>query len=109
MTLPAPEPPIVVGRLAVQPDQVRGWLDGEPLKLTVGCAQVLGALARRPDVLFSRAQLLDVLDVYVADRSIDGYVKNIRKALREVDPDAGEIIATVYGVGYRLDPEACGA
>ena len=104
-----PEPPIEVGRLCVQPDQVRVWWDGAPVQLAKGPCRLLGALARHPDWLLTRDQLMDAMDLHSFDRSVDSHVKTARIALRAVDPDAGGVIETVYGMGYRLNPAACSA
>jgi two-component system response regulator BaeR len=40
----------------------------------------------------------------VSDRTIDSHIKNLRKKLSGVSPDT-EIIHSVYGVGYKYDPE----
>jgi len=38
----------------------------------------------------------------VSDRVVDSHIKNIRRKLAALEP-AQECIASVYGVGYRLD------
>ena len=54
---------------------------------------------------YSRGQLLDKLqgdDYEGYERTIDSHVKNLR---RKLAPEAGDppYIATVHGVGYRLE------
>ena len=59
----------------------------------------------RPNQVFSRAQLLMQLtgsDHPAYERTVDSHVKNLRRKLVEACP-AGDYIATVYGVGYKLD------
>jgi two-component system phosphate regulon response regulator PhoB len=54
-----------------------------------------------PDIVFSRNQLINAVhgpDYPVTDRSIDVQILGLRKKLG----DAGDIIETVRGVGYRL-------
>jgi two-component system response regulator BaeR len=66
---------------------------------------LLATLLRRPGQVFSRAQLLDQANpdnLDVTDRAIDSHIKNIRRKLAAFYPDA-EIVASVYGVGYRFD------
>jgi two-component system response regulator BaeR len=38
----------------------------------------------------------------VTDRTIDSHIKNLRRKLQDVRPE-GEIIVSVYGVGYKLE------
>jgi two-component system response regulator BaeR len=98
-------------RQAWQDDQAaqRILWQGTDLRLTAVEYRLLRALLRRPDTLFSRAQLLDLLhDDFrdVSDRVIDTHVKNIRRKLEDA-AGAGRCIASVYGVGYRFEyPEA---
>ncbi len=76
---------------------------GEPLALTVTEFLLLTALARRPNHVKSRGQLMDAAysdQVYVDDRTIDSHIKRLRKKFRDVDPDFTHI-ETLYGVGYR--------
>ena len=78
---------------------------GQALALTPTEFALLAALARRPGQVFSRAQLLDLArhdSLDVTDRAIDSHIKNLRRKIAAVMPDA-EPIAAVYGLGYRLD------
>lgn len=77
---------------------------GAAVTLTVTEFQLLDALARRPGVVKTRDQLMDVAyseHVYVDDRTIDSHIKRLRKKLRAADP-AFAAIETLYGVGYRF-------
>jgi two-component system response regulator BaeR len=63
-------------------------------------------MARRPGVIFSRAQLLDLArrDSYdVTDRAIDTHIKNLRRKVAAVVPGL-DLVHSVYGVGYRVEP-----
>jgi len=78
---------------------------GKPLPLTQVEFRLLGLLLSRPGQVFGRARLLDVLheDVRdVSDRAIDSHIKNIRRKLEQAGT-GDSTIASVYGVGYRLD------
>jgi len=75
------------------------------VKLTPTEFRLFAAMAKRPGIIHSRAQLLDVArsdNLDVTDRSIDSHVKNLRRKLGAAAPDA-EIIGSVYGLGYRLE------
>jgi two-component system response regulator BaeR len=40
----------------------------------------------------------------VSDRTIDSHVKKLRRKLAELAPEQ-ELIQSVYGAGYRYDPQ----
>jgi len=76
------------------------------LPLTPQEFRMLRLLLSRPGRVFSRAQLLDSVQTElrdVSDRAIDSHVKNLRRKIQAVEPEA-ECITSVYGVGYRFDP-----
>jgi two-component system, OmpR family, response regulator BaeR len=78
---------------------------GKPLPLTPVEFRLLRALLLRPGQVLARARLLDSLHEDMrdtGDRAIDSHIKNLRRKLEQAGAsDAG--IASVYGVGYRLD------
>ena len=62
-------------------------------------------LLSRPNRVFSRAQILELLfdsQKEINDRAIDTHIKNIRKKIQVVDIN-NDCIVSVYGVGYRLE------
>jgi two-component system response regulator ChvI len=78
------------------------WRD-RPVVLTRSEFQLLEALARNRGLVLSRERLLDAArgdDSTVTDRTVDTFIKRLRKKVREVDP-AFDQIETVFGVGYR--------
>lgn len=96
---------IEVGPLRLDLDRHTAGLGGTPLNLTVTEFLILAALARRPGVVKTRAQLMEEgypYDTLVAERTIDTHVKRLRKKLAQADPSGPELIETVYGLGYRL-------
>lgn len=75
------------------------------LELTPTEYHLLAAMVRRPGVIFSRAQLLDIAcrdSLDVNDRAIDSHIKNLRRKVGALLPDV-DIIHSVYGLGYRID------
>ena len=95
---------IALGRLTIDPLARRVALDGEPIELTVKEYELLLILGRHPGRSFSRAYLLDQVwgdDYEGGDRTVDTHIVRLRRKLG----DAGEWIATVWGVGYRLEAE----
>jgi two-component system response regulator BaeR len=67
--------------------------------------RLFAAMAQRPSVIHSRARLLDVAgadNFDMTDQAIDSHVKNLRRKLAVLLPDA-DIIQSIYGVGYRVE------
>jgi DNA-binding response OmpR family regulator len=72
--------------------------------LTPSEFDLLAALMSAPGRVFSRLDLLDVIQgirYEGYERTIDTHVKNLRAKIEE-DPRNPKYIETVYGVGYRL-------
>jgi DNA-binding response OmpR family regulator len=91
--------------LCLDPEAYQATLDGRPLELTRTEFELLHFLLRYPGRAFSRSYLLDAVwgEYYVAgDRSVDNAILRLRRKLG----DLGDRIETVWGVGYRLTPEA---
>jgi two-component system response regulator ChvI len=102
-----PAAPLVRGRLTLDPERHRVTWDGHDIVLTVTEFLILETLAQRPGVVRSRDQLMDHAyseDSFVDDRTIDSHIKRMRRKFREADPQFRGI-ETLYGVGYRLDPD----
>lgn len=79
---------------------------GNPVELTVTEFELLWLLASRPGQVLTREQLLDQVrgrEFEVFDRSIDVHISKLRKKL-EANPKQPTLIKTVWGVGYRMDP-----
>jgi DNA-binding response OmpR family regulator len=79
-------------------------VDGRPLRLAQKEYELLLTLAREPDRVFTKAELLrDVWGYRVPGRTrtLDSHASRLRRKLR--DAGAGtEIVDNVWGVGYRL-------
>lgn len=78
---------------------------GRPVELTATEFALFAAMARRRGAIFTRAQLLDIVDrdnLDVTERAVDSHVKNLRRKLA-TQAGAGDLIQSVYGAGYRLD------
>src|SRR5260370_22869036 len=92
------------GLLRMDPERHICTWKSEGVTLTVAEFLILQALASRPGVVKSREALMDAAyddQVYVDDRTIDSHIKRLRKKVKSVD-DAFDLIATLYGVGYRI-------
>lgn len=76
------------------------------LPLTPTEFKILGALAKYPGRVYSRGQLVEIvqgLDFGGDERVIDAHIKKLRQKI-EIIPSEPKIILTVYGVGYKFNP-----
>ncbi|MBN1873062.1 MAG: response regulator transcription factor [Anaerolineae bacterium] len=106
-----PEPPldaaslIRIGDLVIDAARYEVRLGTVLLDLTALEFKLLHTLAQHAGLVLSREQLLDFVwgyDYHDDLRVVDAVVKRLRAKLRDVDPDAGERVYTVRGVGYKL-------
>lgn len=74
-----------------------------PIGLTALEFSILEALMSRPGMVFRREQLMEAAygaNTFVADRTIDSHIRNIRAKLSEAGGHG--MVATVHGVGFKL-------
>ena len=91
------------GKLSVDLSRFEVHWSNERVELTRSELLVLGALVRQRGFVLSRDRLLDLArggDVVVTDRTVDTFIKRIRKKVKAVDEGFDEI-ETVIGVGYK--------
>jgi len=99
-----PEPvgeAVEVGLLRLDPATHRVVFGAQPLKLGPTEFKLLHFLMGSAERVHSRAQLLDKVwgdHVYIEERTVDVHVKRLREALLQ----AGPMVETVRGAGYRL-------
>lgn len=94
---------LAVGEMTLDRGGRNVMFAGNPLSLTGLEFAILEALMSRPDMVFQREQLMEAaygLNTYVADRTIDSHIRNIRAKLSEVGGQG--MIITVHGVGFKL-------
>jgi DNA-binding response OmpR family regulator len=94
------------GELRIDVEAHRAWLGQDAIALTHTEFELLAVLAGHSGLVMTRLQLLDRMAGVAFEgyeRTIDQHIKNVRRKLREAGGRA-EIIQTVYGVGYRMDP-----
>lgn len=90
-----------LGNVEVDKDAHTVTRDGKPLELTATEYKLLTTLADRRGRVQSRAQLLELVWESAPDiqtRTVDMHVQRLRAKLG----DAGDLIETVRGFGYRL-------
>lgn len=101
---------LCLGRLEVDMARCLARLDGHPLDLTPREFDLLAFLARRPDRVFTREQLLRQVwgdDYFGDDRTVDVHVRRLREKI-ETDPARPDRLLTLRGRGYLLATEGFG-
>ncbi|PUE33854.1 phosphate regulon transcriptional regulator PhoB [Limnohabitans sp. Jir72] len=92
---------VKIAELQLDADTYRvSWQD-KPLKVGPTEFKLLQYLMRHPERVHTRGMLLDKIwgdHVYIEERTVDVHVKRLRESLGE----AGTMIETVRGAGYRL-------
>ena len=94
------------GRIEIDEGAFRATHDGRELALTATEFRLLCELARRPQQVFTREVLLDLVWGYqfLGDSRLVNVAIQRLRAKVEDDPAHPTLITTVRGVGYRLDP-----
>ncbi|MDR1804364.1 MAG: response regulator transcription factor [Treponema sp.] len=89
------------GKLSLDVEKHAAFLGETALDLYATEFAILAQFMHNPDIVFSRQRLITAIrgpDYPVTDRSVDVQILGLRKKLGE----AGEMIETIRGVGYRL-------
>jgi two-component system phosphate regulon response regulator PhoB len=92
---------VKVGDLQLDADTYRVSWQEKPLKIGPTEFKLLQYMMRHPERVHTRGMLLDKVwgdHVYIEERTVDVHVKRLRESLG----DAGSMIETVRGAGYRL-------
>jgi len=95
------------GDLEIEVDKMEVKKSGDGISLTSNEFKILIALVSNADHILSREQLIEAsfgYDYEGFDRTIDTHIKNIRYKI-ENNPKSPKYIQTVYGVGYRFNPQ----
>ncbi len=97
---------ITVGRLRIDPEQHRAWMDDQLVDLSAREFILLEYLARRPDTMVSPQALISVTHGFETDDVEAGSLLRpmIRSLRRKLGYAVGQMgcIENVRGVGYRL-------
>jgi two-component system, OmpR family, response regulator AdeR len=91
-----------IGKLEIQKEQAKVLFTNQLLELTPTEFRLLVCFAEAPGRVFNRLELLEASmpESDALERVVDAHLKNLRKKLGDVG--AGELIETVFGIGYRL-------
>ncbi len=95
---------ITLGALELDSDARTATVDGTRVALRQVEFRLLKLFMAHPDRVFTRNELLDRVwgeDVFVEERTVDVHIRRVRLALGKPYRD---LISTVRGGGYKLDP-----
>ncbi|WP_035241908.1 response regulator [Desulfobacter vibrioformis] len=95
-----------IGIMMLDEEEHRITIQGVPMDLTPNEFGILAAFIKRPSKVYTRSELTTKVQGYTYDgyeRNIDTHVKNLRKKLALALPNR-EVIKSVYGVGYQINP-----
>ena len=93
-----------IGDLSIDEETYIVRLRGRPLDLTFREFELLKYLAGNPGRVFTRSQLLQEVwgyDYFGGTRTVDVHIRRLRAKL---GTEHEQLIGTVRGVGYKLDP-----
>lgn len=105
-TEPSTKDIIVYPHLTIDNDAHRVSADGKDVSLTPKEYELLYFLAKAPDKVFDREQLLKEVwhyEFFGDLRTVDTHVKRLREKLNKVSSSAAKMIVTVWGVGYKFE------
>ena len=91
----------VIGNLRITPSRHKVSVDNHELSLTLKEFEMLTLFAENQGIVFTRDQLLTRIWGYAFDgesRTVDVHIRSLRQKLG----DAGKLIETVRGIGYKL-------
>lgn len=100
---------LTIGRFVINSAKHQVTKNGIAIKLTPKEFKILFALARTPDTVLSKEQLIE--NAWGAEfvgetSSLTVFIKKLRSKIED-DPSDPRIIETVWGIGYRLNKDAC--
>ena len=97
---------ITAGDIQLDTERHEAMYKEQSLNLTAAEFKILSVLAANPGRVYTRLQLMDSAfgQSYEGyERTIDAHVKNIRQKLSKLAPEVPNPLATVRGVGYKLE------
>ncbi|MBC3006619.1 response regulator transcription factor [Staphylococcus hominis] len=97
---------IEFNHLIIDNDAHRVLADQQQVNLTPKEYELLIYLAKTPNKVFDREQLLKEVwhyEFYGDLRTVDTHVKRLREKLNRVSEEAAHMIQTVWGVGYKFE------
>jgi DNA-binding response OmpR family regulator len=102
-----PERPLQFKTLQIDPIKRTVIAHGGVVTLTVKEFDLLWLMARSPQQVFTREQLLNRVwgyEFYGDESTVTVHIRRLREKI-ERDPSHPALIQTVWGVGYKFEPE----
>jgi two-component system response regulator SaeR len=102
---PEDEKPITFKKLHIDPRRRLITIDDKPITLTVKELDLLWLLARHPQQVFTREQLLNKVwgyEFYGGESTVTVHIRRLREKI-EVDASNPNYIQTVWGIGYKFE------
>jgi DNA-binding response OmpR family regulator len=96
-----------IANLEICPDSYQVLADGRRVGITVREFEIFYVLAQRRTRVVARAEIYRLVwggDMAYRNRSVDVFVRKVRRKLAIAAPD-WSYIHTHFGIGYRFDPE----
>jgi len=100
--------PSVAGDLELREDQFQAFVGGESLGLPRREFELLRLLIRTTGKVLTREEIYEQVWGYKmahGDRSVDVFVRKLRKKIEQRAKPGHAYIHTHFGVGYRFQPE----
>lgn len=92
------------GELVISENEYRVWKRGVEVQLTPTEFKLLYLMAQRPNIVYSRLQLLELAlqdELLNDERTVDAHISRLRKKIED-HPSKPVYIQTVFGFGYRF-------
>jgi DNA-binding response OmpR family regulator len=99
--------PLIVGNIMLRADTRQVEVDGNLCELTAKEFDLLWLFMRHPKQVFTRDQLLDQVwgfSEFIDSSTVTVHIHRLRDKI-EHDPAKPARLVTVWGVGYRLEPD----
>jgi DNA-binding response OmpR family regulator len=99
--------PLVIGNLSINQKNHQVVFNQQTLELTATEFELLHHLASHPNQVFSRSQLLESVWGYHHsgyEHTVNSHINRLRAKI-EQDATSPQIVQTVWGVGYKFNPQ----
>lgn len=96
-----------ISNLVINLDEYTIYINGQKISLTKKEIETMWTLAKNPNKVFTRDNLLDSLwgfDYFGDSRTVDSHIKRLRAKLDKVEHPEW-CIKTIWGVGYKFEIE----
>ena len=100
--------PIKVGDLRLYPEYRFASIHEREITLTAKEFDILSLLASNPKRVFTYEMIVDLIwhedYTFYSKKAISNHISNIKKKIRVISGSHGYIVS-VYGIGYKFDPD----